>query len=403
MRILITQETDWLRRNPAQQHHLAELMSLRGHEVRAIDYELLWRKNRNGKLFARRQVFENVAKIYSGARVTVVRPGMVRLPYLEYLSTALTHRGEIERQVQEFSPDVIIGFGIVNSLSALLAARRYGLPFIYYWIDVLHRLIPQKAFQPLGLMIEKAVLRRSDMVLVINEALKDLVVGIGADPARTRTVRAGIDDTIFNPAVADRNAIRRQYGIPLGDTVLFFMGWLYRFSGLKEVAQELARLHHTEVRLLVVGEGDLYGELEKIRNDLHLGERLILTGRKDYHEIPSLISAADICLLPAYPDEKIMQDIVPIKLYEYMAMGKPVIATRLPGVLREFGTDNGIVYVSRPKEVLTRALELVRGGALEDLGAKARKFAMRNRWQNVADEFENILKEVIAAGKKKSG
>ena len=62
-------------------------------------------------------------------------------------------------------------------------------------------------------------------------------------------------------------------------------------------------------------------------------------------EMPAFIAASDICLLPAYPWEKTMQDIVPIKMYEYMAMKKPVIATRLPGVMKEFGEDNGVVYV----------------------------------------------------------
>ena len=42
MKILFTQETDWINRNPIQPHHLAELLSLRGHEIRVIDYELIW-------------------------------------------------------------------------------------------------------------------------------------------------------------------------------------------------------------------------------------------------------------------------------------------------------------------------------------------------------------------------
>ncbi len=59
MKILFVQETDWLRRNPAQQHHLAELLSLRGHQVRAIDYEILWRQGKK-EIFSRREVFEGV-------------------------------------------------------------------------------------------------------------------------------------------------------------------------------------------------------------------------------------------------------------------------------------------------------------------------------------------------------
>jgi glycosyltransferase involved in cell wall biosynthesis len=399
MKILITQETDWLKRNPAQQHHLAELMSLRDHAVRAIDYELLWKTAANRRTCTKRQIFDNVVKIHEGARVTVIRPGMIKLPGLDYLSFAITHRMEIDRQIREFAPDVIVGFGIINSYWAVNAAGRHNLPFVSYWIDVLHRLIPHKILQPAGVLIERNVLKRSDAVLVINEALKDLVVKLGAPEARTQVLRAGIDDRQFNPNAVD-DSIKKRYGFSEGDIVLFFMGWLYRFSGLKEVARRLAEEPDRRIKLLIVGEGDLYDELEKIRADYHLQDRLILTGKQDYRELPGFIAAADICLLPAYPDEKIMQDIVPIKLYEYMAMQKPVIATRLPGVLKEFGKSSGIIYVDRPEDVIPEAIELVRNDNLKELGIKAREFATRNSWQQIADEFEAILEKTIEVKKK---
>ncbi len=382
MKILITQETDWLKRNPAQQHHLAELMSLRGHQVRAIDYELLWKTGADRHFLAHRKTFNNIAKIHEGARVTVIRPGMIKFPGLGYLSFAITHKSEVNRQIREFAPDVIVGFGIINSLWAVNAARKNNIPFIYYWIDVLHRLIPHKALQPLGLAIEKMVLKRSDTVLVINEALKDLVVRLGAPEPRTVVLRAGIDSKQFSPVAAD-NAIKKQYGLSGGDIVLFFMGWLYRFSGLKEVARQLAVNPDRRLKLLIVGEGDLYQELERMQKDNNLQDRLILAGRQDYRQIPRFISVSDICLLPAYPGEKIMQDIVPIKLYEYMAMQKPVIATRLPGVLKEFGEDNGIVYVDRPEDVIKKAIELVENDSLNRTRLKGQE--IRDEKQLAAD------------------
>ena len=74
-----------------------------------------------------------------------------------------------------------------------------------------------------------------------------------------------------------------------------------------------------------------------------MDNQVILTGKQPYECIPKFLAAADICLLPAYPTEKIIQDIVPIKMYEYMAMGKPVITTKLPGVMKEFGEDRGVI------------------------------------------------------------
>lgn len=96
-----------------------------------------------------------------------------------------------------------------------------------------------------------------------------------------------------------------------------------------------------------------------------------------------------------------MQDIVPIKMYEYLAMKKPVVATKLPGVMREFGDGNGVVYVDRPEDVVGKAIDLLASGALRELGVKARDFAERYSWDKVTDEFETLLKEIVE--EKRSG
>jgi glycosyltransferase involved in cell wall biosynthesis len=370
------------------------MLSLRGYEIRAIDYELLWRTRGGRELFSRRKLFENVSKIHEGANITVIRPGIVKLPWLDYVSLMLSHGKEIDRQIQEFAPDVIVGFGILNSYLAAKRARAANVPFIYYWIDVLHDLIPFKLFRPIGRIVEGKVLKLADRVLVINDKLREYVIEHGAYPHRTQVLGAGIDIGQFDPAI-DGHQLRKQYGFGKEDVVLFFMGWLYHFSGLKEVALKLAKMPNHKLRLLIVGEGDAYDELQRIQNEYNLQDRLILTGKRPYQEMPAFIAAADACILPAYPWEPIMQDIVPIKMYEYMAMGKPVISTRLPGVVQEFGQGNGVIYVNGPEEVIEEAIELVGNGSLSELGSRARSFVERYSWDTITDEFEGILQEAI--------
>ena len=399
MNILFVQEADWLKRNPHQQHHLAEMLSLKGHDIKIIDFELLWRDNSRKELYSKREVLNNISKIHTGAKVTLIRPSILKIPLLDYFSLLYSHRKEIRRQLEEFAPDVIIGFSILNSYLAMREARKRSVPFVYYWIDVLHRLIPIKALQPIGRIVESRILRHADRILAINDTLKDYMVGMGASPVRTQVLRAGVDTDRLHP-IDDNSHIRRQYGIKENDIVLFFMGWLYNFSGLKEVALELTTTGNRNIKLLIVGEGDAYDELRKIREAHGLKESMMLLGRKPYEEIPELIAAADICLLPANPDETIMQDIVPIKMYEYMAMAKPVITTRLPGIMKEFGEDNGVVYVDKPEDVITKAVELSQNGDVNKLGLKARNFAIKNSWDNIADEFERIIEEAV---KEKTG
>jgi len=394
MKLLFLQETDWLKRYPAQQHHLAEMMALRGHEVLVIDHELSWRNDAGKGLYSKRRIFKNVTKIHPNANVTVIRPGFIKLPLLDYVSMMFSHRQEIKRQIKELHPDAIIGFGILNSITSVKLVKHTRIPFIYYWIDVLHLLIPNRSFRTLGKSLEGYTLKRSDMALAINECLKELIIKLGAPTQRTHLLKAGIDTDKFNLSI-DGNKIRQQYGIAPEDCVLFFMGFLYHFSGLKEVAQKIGILGNNHLKLLIVGEGDAFEELNVIQDKYNLQNSIIITGKKPYQEIPGLIAAADICMLPAYPDEPIMQDIVPIKLYEYMAMKKPVISTKLPGVMKEFGTDNGVVYIDRPEDTIDKALELFLNSSISNLGNKARRFAEKNSWDRITDEFEKLLKEAI--------
>jgi Glycosyltransferase len=389
MNILIVQESDWIKRNPHQQHHLMERLSLKGHKIRVIDYPIDW-KNESG-LYRKREVIEDYHKIHHEANIDVIRPSIIKIPVLVYSSLIFSHWIEIKRQIREFQPDIIMGFGIINSYMASYVAKKENIPFIYYWIDVLHHLIPEKHFQTLGKYLERTTIRNSTKVVTINHKLEEFVRNFGAK--NTKVVGAGIDLNKFDFKL-DGSRIRQKYGVKDRDIVLFFMGFLYHFTGLKEVAMELANDEYKNLKLIIVGDGDAYSDLKNIVEKHDLNDKVRLVGKKPYNEIPEHTAASDICILPAYPNEEIMQDIVPIKLYEYMAMGKPVISTVLPGIMKEFGDKNGISYVSKPQDVLKMVFNI----DIELEGNKARRFAEKNGWNNITNKFESELKEIIQNG-----
>jgi len=398
MRILLLQETDWLRKGPGQQHHLMDRLSLRSHEIRVIDFEILWRKDAKRELCAKRRIFTNVSRACKNADVTVIRPSIVKIIMLDYVSVLFSHGKEIYRQMKDFSPDIIIGFSILNANLGMRIARRNNIPFLYYLNDAVHTLVPFRNLQPIAKITESETLKHADKVVVINEELRKYAINLGAKPERVSVIRAGIDSSKFNPSI-DGSRVREKYGISKNDVVLFFMGWLYTFSGLREVAYSLleAKDTHPNIKLLVVGKGDIYEELEELRKKEGRNQ-LVLVNWQPYKKIPEYIAASDICLLPAYNNE-IMRNIVPIKMYEYMACGKPVISTTLPGIMKEFGHDNGVIYVDSPTEVLGKVTELINDdGSVREYGSKARKFVEKCSWEKITDDFEDILKCMVHSG-----
>jgi glycosyltransferase involved in cell wall biosynthesis len=394
MKILIVQDTDWIRRNPIQHTHLAERMALRGHEIRIIDYEILWRTEGKKELFSKRQVF-HVSRLFDDVSLPVIRPGILKIPVLDYFSMLFTYTREINRQIMDFQPDVIISNDILTTYLSYRAAKKNNVPTIYYAIDIEHRLVPFKFLQPLGKKIEAKNIRTADLVISINEMLREYTIQMGANRSKTMVIRAGIDSEHYDPKI-DGTEIRKRYGLNEDDFVLFFMGWLYDFSGLKEVAVELSKIKDQKpnIKLLIVGDGDAYHDLQRIREQNSLNDHVILAGKQSYEDLPMYIAAADICLLPAYNNE-IMQDIVPIKMYEYMAMGKPVISTKLPGVMKEFGEDNGVLYVDKPEDTLLKAVEMIDKNSFEIEGNKAKMFVEDSDWSKITDEFEKVLEELL--------
>ncbi|MCD4678476.1 MAG: glycosyltransferase family 4 protein, partial [Desulfobacula sp.] len=299
------------------------------------------------------------------------------------------HNKEIKQQIKEFKPDVIIAFGILNAYLGMKQAGKHNIPFVYYLIDHLHTLLPGELTRKIAKPFEKKTIKGADKIFVINKGLKDYAVEMGGSANKISVIPAGVDLDKFNPRV-DGSPIREKYGIKKDDVLLFFMGWIYDFSGMKEVAESLSITDNENIKLMIVGEGDLYEALLKMKSEKNLDGKLILTGKVPFEEIPEHIAAADICLLPAYKNE-IMMNIVPIKVYEYMAMGKTVIATNLPGLQKEFGEDNGINYIENSGESLEKLMWLNKTNRIEVEGEKAHSFVQDLNWDSITDQFEKFL------------
>jgi glycosyltransferase involved in cell wall biosynthesis len=386
MKILVVQESDWIKRGPHQQHHLMEMLSLKGHEIRVIDYPILWKETK-GWIFSKGKTTKNVSKYYPGSSIDVVRPPMIRLPIFDMLSVLLFHPIVINNQLRDFKPDIVVGLGILNTFFANRLAKFYDVPFVYYLIDSLHTLIDNNIYSKLAQGIEKSTLNRSDNILTINKSLRDYAIELGSNQKVVGVIPAGIDIKKFQKTET-RDSIRKQYNIADEDYVLFFMGWLYDFSGLLEVADLLTSYTgDLSLKLMIVGNGDIYNELLDFS---HNNDNIIMTGWVNYNEIPSYLSASDFCILPAYKN-KIMKNIVPIKIYEYLASSKPVIATRLDGLVNEFGESSGILFIDNPSELISIVEEIVSTKHYYTLSKFANFTASKFEWKSILATFEQYL------------
>ena len=125
---------------------------------------------------------------------------------------------------------------------------------------------------------------------------------------------------------------------------------------------------------------------------------MILTNFKPQHEIPKFISLADICI-NSFEINKITDRIIPIKIFEYLACGKPVLSTPLKGTMDLVPEENfGIVYSPYDSFIENLTKLLFNTEKLDELGNKGLDYVIKNHdWDILADsllkKFESLVKK----------
>ncbi len=391
LRIVVVQETDWLKRGPHQQHHLFERLAARGHSIIALDFEIQYEPWPKAPLLAPRGEWAGVRRTpVDSPGVTVIRPATIRLPLLARPIALLTFYFELSRLCRAHRPDVIVSYALSTGLPALIAARHFGVPFLFHVIDALHTIVPFPILRPVALAFERGLLRAADRTLYINEGLRQYGIGLGAKAERASMIRTGVDLTRFRPDI-ETGGLRARWGLAADDVVILFIGWLYDHAGVDTLMRALSGLP-PKVKLLVVGAGEAESRLKELRTELDLGERVIFTGPQPYDLAPQFMALADVCSLYSTVNS-ITRHIVPIKTYEYMAAGRPVLASTLPGVMLDVPPGNGILYT--PENELPATLRQLLDPTYRHVpGVQARAFVEAHcDWDELTDDFERLLIE----------
>lgn len=240
--------------------------------------------------------------------------------------------------------------------------------------------------------MERHIFCGSDQVLVVSQALQDYVVSCGVPAARVRVIPNAVDPKRFVTSTAGRS-VRAQYRLE-DKFVVGFVGSLKPWHGtdtLLEAFNELRR-EAPEARLLIVGEGPARAALEHYAAKYELAPFVTFTGNVPYEQVPEYVAAMDVTVAPYTPHENFYYS--PIKIFEYMVMGKAVVAGGL-GQVRDLIHDGetGLLYEPGNIAQLTAALATLANDAsfTRALGEKAKAWVCREH------TWENNARQVIAA------
>lgn len=355
MNILFVHETEYIEKVVFEFQIIPEVLASKGHKVFVIDYPMHWVKKNFFDFgnFGATYLY-NVKKAGKKKGITLIRPGIIKIPGVSRFLAFFSYFFLIGKVIKQNKIDKIVLFSVpTNGIQTLYFAKKYKIPVHFRLLDVLHQLVPSKILVWPTYLIEKFVYKRVSEITAITPRLTKYAISTGGDPKTTTYLPTGYDADVFYPKNKDQKLLN-QYKIKKNDQVILFAGTLYNFSGL-DVLLKYFGTHLKEyknLKFLIVGHGQQENLLKIIIKKYNLNENVIMTGFVDYSQLNKYINLADICINP-FEINKITDIIFPSKIYQYLACGKPVIATKLKGLLELFPKKQSNVHyfnLNHPKE-----------------------------------------------------
>lgn len=390
MRIAVTSVIDLERCAHNRLHEFLTVLTKR-HDVTVFGIQDYWKGSQvEGTLYA--AGFEEMIR-----RVRVIPYTRRRIsPVAQEAIGATRARKLIDSAGEKFD----IHFDYNTLLSGRAFAKEFerrGVPTVYDLADDLVAMVeaspqvPRIARSPAAAFAQRALdsnLRRARYVTVINQTL---ALDAKVSPSKVRTVANGVDTLLFSPKGPIADLKQRLEG----SLVLGYVGVLREWVDFDPVLEAMASAKHKSIlprplKLLIVGEEGGRTRIVERARILGVLDDVYFAGTVPYPEVPSYLRCIDIGLIPFNPG-KIGANSLPLKLFEYMSMGKPVISTPLPGV-RECARERAR-YALSGDEYLDAVQEVLRANLPGEAAQNQAWVHAHYSWQAAGEKLERVLVE----------
>ncbi|HKP17025.1 MAG TPA: glycosyltransferase family 4 protein [Gaiellaceae bacterium] len=302
--------------------------------------------------------------------------------------------------VERERPDVLYERYSLFGSAGLELSRRYGVPLILELNTDLR--LEQDGYDKFVLgqtaeAVESELFRGAAAIVAVSGWLGEWAVSRGADRDRVHVIPNAVDERLFAQRVSGEE-VRAKYGLD-GSPVVGFVGsfqpW-HDVNGLLDAAVHL-REDRPTLRLLIVGGGDGRRDAEAAAERRGLADAALFTGRVPHDETPPLLAAMDVAVAPYSGGLEL--GFLPLKLFEYMAAGRPTVAAAVGeiGRLIEDG-ETGLLYPPGDGRQLADCIDtlLADRDLARRLGDAARAKVLRDHtWRAVAERIKTLAESLL--------
>ena len=264
------------------------------------------------------------------------------LPHLkkpQYWPQILSLYRRLDKLIDEESPILYTDTSYI-ALYKRYAKKKRKMRLIYNASGMdTERLIAKKAFKRNSMAhkvfskYEKRCFQQADRIITVTKKIKDIIVERYKIPdSNIYVISNGVDPGMFSPDVKGEHILKE-----LGwerNKIVFWLGnfkpWQglgYLISAAPEILEKLP-----DTRFMIVGGGDGEKELRERAKRLGIDDKVAFIGKVEHSDVPVYISTADVCIAYFSIRGKESTDLSPLKLYEYLSCGKPVVGCNIGGV-----------------------------------------------------------------------
>jgi starch synthase len=327
---------------------------------------------------------------------------ILRIPYLNYFSNL--RRFNACLQILPGHDIVFERNGLYNS-GVAMACKKLNMPYVMFF-DADQIAEMDFMGKPLkGLLRARAqdLLRYNLMIArriicVSETAKKHLMTNWNVPSVKLVMLSNAVDVERFQPDPqlgAQTRASLQLIDAPL----VVFVGGFYQWHDIIALLKAFAIMlkTHTDARLVLVGDGVEREKMMKLSADLGLEHAVNFTGFVNHAEVSRYVNAADIAVVPVPKMDREMW-LSPMKLFEYMASGKAIVASAM-GQITSVIQDghNGLLVPAGDEMALANAIKkLIEDSSLRmRLGKQAREDAVRDHsWEQYLSRLENVFMDV---------
>lgn len=241
--------------------------------------------------------------------------------------------------------------------------------------------------------IDKYSMTLADKIVVLSQWSKKRLNKIGGIPlSKIVVLPSGTDTRLFRPLKKKESC--RKLGLDPALIYVGFVGSFFIYQGIDTLIEAvpfiLEKFENT--RFLLVGNGPMMSTWKNMVKEKRLQDAFIFTGQVPYKKVPGYIGAMDICVAPHHKESN---QASPVKIFDYMACGRPVVASNVEPVREITGKSKGALLISpeQPDHLAKGIISLIEDERRrKEMGGKARKYAIHNfDRRKIAEDLMNIF------------